>query len=170
MIRRGAARDQEYPHVLRRRAAAIKVTPAEVVQGVRGRLAKRAVHPRGEEAVDAGALVDFVEVHDRLTLPDDAAVSASNRWSVGGIQGALHEVARREQVLQPLLILDPDCLGPELVRQSHRRKVRAALPEHLRLRELRRLVLAEVEAEPLRPVPVEDFTGLGLGYLGGSIV
>ena len=60
--RRGAA-DLEDPDVVLRRAGAVGVAPADVVQRGFDRLAGRLLDAVGDPGVEAGALVDFVEVH-----------------------------------------------------------------------------------------------------------
>ena len=46
------------------RAAPVEVAPAQVVQRVLDRLAQGAVHAVGQQAVEARALVDLVEMRE----------------------------------------------------------------------------------------------------------
>ncbi len=66
MGRRGRAADQKDPDIIAHRARTVPVAPAEVVQRVFDRLAERLVDAVGQQRVEAGAFVDFVEVRHRL--------------------------------------------------------------------------------------------------------
>ena len=103
-----------------------------------------------QHRVEAGALVHLVEMRDRrgldgLRLP--SAPATSGRVAV--VQHPLDQVASRQQILQPLLILDADGLAAELLGHAHGSHVHPALVEHLRLGQVGRVVAAEVEGQPL---------------------
>src|SRR5439155_14194829 len=80
LARRDAAADLEDPDVFVRRPRRVAVAPAQVVQRVLDRLAERLVHPKRHQAVQARALVDLVEVRQRIAGVQLArAVGAAHR-------------------------------------------------------------------------------------------
>ena len=79
------------------------------------------VNAIGQQAVEAGAFVDFVEMRQRLAFVEHArAVAAGDRRPFGVVQRPFDQIAGRQQVLQPLLILDAD-----RVRSRNRRRCAA---------------------------------------------
>ena len=63
---------------------AVDVAPAQVVQRVLDRLAHALVDAVGHQAVEAGALVDFVEVRQRLALVDNSRAAVAAVAPAGG--------------------------------------------------------------------------------------
>ena len=119
---RRRAADQEHPDVVVRPIRSL--APAQVVQRVLDRLAERRVNAMRQQPVEARALVDFVEVRQRLAVEQHAlAVARSHRRAVAVVERALDQVAGRQQVLQPLLILNADRVAAEVIGEAHRRDV-----------------------------------------------
>jgi hypothetical protein len=83
MRRWSAAGNEEDPHVIRGRAALVPVAPAQVVQRVLDGLAECLVHAIGEETVEAGAFVDFIEMRQRLAGADYLAGGVLHGRTVG---------------------------------------------------------------------------------------
>ena len=67
--RRGAG-DLEHPDEAVFGPGPVDIAPAQIVQRVLRRLAEGAVHLVGQQAVNAGAFVDLVEMGDRLARTD----------------------------------------------------------------------------------------------------
>ena len=65
--RRGAG-NQEDPNVIVDAVAAVRLAPAEIVQGIFGRETKLAPEFVGEESVKTGAFVHFVEMRQRFAF------------------------------------------------------------------------------------------------------
>ena len=68
---------KKHPHVVVDRAGAIPIAPAQIVQRVFDRLAHRLVNAIGHQPVEPGALVDFVEVRQRLAFVQHALAVAA---------------------------------------------------------------------------------------------
>ena len=133
----GAAPEiSKHPDIVFHAAAAVGVAPANVVQRRLDRLAEAAVDAVGEQGVEAGAFVDLVEVHDRLSLADRLSVGASDRRPIVIVEHPLGEVGSRHQVLQALLILDADRLAAEGLGDPGGGDVHPALIQDLRHGEL----------------------------------
>ena len=124
----------------------------------------------GDQPVEAGALVDFVEVRQRLALVEHAAVAASrHRRPVDVVQQALHQVRCRRQVLQALLILDADGVAAEIVGDPHRRDVHLALLEDLIVGQVGLLVRAGDELHALaRPASRRTCLRFRVGHASAS--
>ena len=146
MRRRRAAADLEHPDVILRRAGLIPIAPAQIVQRVFRRLLERLVNALGEQAVESGALVHFVEVRERLAVEEHAlAVARFHRRTIGVVQRAFHEIAGGQQVLQSLLVLNADAVAAEVIGDAHGGDVHLALPENLRVGQIGGVVRAGVE-------------------------
>ena len=64
-------------------------------------LAELIVHAIGEEPIETGAFVDFVEVGERLALVEDAgAIAGGDGWAVRVVEHAFGEVAGGEEVVE----------------------------------------------------------------------
>ena len=68
MRRRRGAGDEEHPDVVIRALVLVVPAPAQIVQRVFRRKAEFAPELVGDEAIEAGAFVDFVEVRQRFAL------------------------------------------------------------------------------------------------------
>ena len=109
MRRRSGAADEEHPHVFAHRAGLIPVAPANVVQRGFHRLPRGPLHAIREQRIQPRAFIHFIEVHQRLAFEQNSpAVSASNGRTVGIVKRPFDQVACRQQILQPLLILNAD--------------------------------------------------------------
>ena len=163
-VRRGcASRDLEHPHPVVGRSRLVPVTPADVVERVLDRLAERRMDPLGEQAVEPRALVHLVEVHERLALEQHPRRAfGRDRRPLRIVEHPFHEIARREQVLEALLVLDPDRVAAVAVGDPQGGHVHPALEQHLLPRELGLLVAAEVEPHARLLQPAEHRPTLGL--------
>src|SRR5258708_2284624 len=97
----GGAADEEDPDVV-----AIKVSaPAEVVERIFGGEAELAPETIGDEAVETGAFVDFVEMEQGFAGEEDAlSIGAVDGWAVDVVEHAFDEVAGGCEVLEALLV------------------------------------------------------------------
>ena len=124
-----------------------------------------------EEAIEAGAFVDLVEVGQRLPLEDRLrGARGTDRRPLRIVEHPLDEVAGREEILEALLILDADEVAAEAFREAERGDVHPALREHLGAGQVGGLILPEVEGHPRRLEPPEDFAGLAVGDLRRLVV
>ena len=124
-----------------------------------------------EQAIEAGALVDLVEVGHRLPLEDRLrGALGTDRRPLGIGEHPFDEVAGREESLEALLILDADEIAAEALREPERGDVHPALREHLGPGQVGGLVLPEVEGHPRRLEPTEDLAGLAVGDLRRLVV
>ena len=166
-----AAGNLEDPDPLVGGARLIPVSPADVVQGVLGGLAEFLVHALRDQAVEARALVDFVEVHEWAALEEHAAgPGGGDGRAPRVVEHSLDEVARRQQVLEPLLVLDADAVAAEAVGDAQCRDIHPALQEHLLPCQVASLVAAEVEPHARLLEPAKDRSRLALGDLHGLVV
>ena len=153
---RRRARDLEDPHEPVHAALFDRRAPPHVVQ--RGRGIDPQIHPDAvrQKRVDAGALVDLVEVGHGEALEERLAVRAANGRAVRIVQQPLGQIRGDADVLEALLVLDPDRSAAEVVGHRHGRVVHLEALEDLPLRQLRGLVLAEPElhAALLQPLVV----------------
>ncbi len=123
--RRGGTRDLEDPDELVDAVVRDRCTPADVVQRVRGVDAEVGPDPVGDQRVDAGAFVDFVEMRHGAADEEDRAVGPGDRRAVGVVQQPFGEVGGDAEVLEPLLVLDADGAAAGLRCQLHRGVIHA---------------------------------------------
>ena len=109
----------------------------------------------GEQRVEAGAFVHFVEVRRGPgRRRDRPSVRAVDRRAVDVVQQPLGEVGGGREVLQALLILDADRVAAEFVGDSRRGDVHLALVEDLFQSELGLRILAKVERHAFLDEPI----------------
>ena len=65
-----------------------------------------------------------------------------HRGPVDVVQQAFDQIARRRQILQPLLVLNADRVAAELIRDPHGGDIHLALLQRLRLGQLGLLIFA----------------------------
>ncbi len=167
---RGAARDQKHPYIFVGRAAGVGGAPTQIVERVFDGLAEGGVDAIGEEAVEAGAFVDLVEVGEWLAGADNFTGGVFDGWAVAVVENTFDEVARGEEVFEALLVLDTDGLAAEFVGDAEGGDVGFTLPEHLRLGELGFVVGAEVKLHALLQEPLVNGLRFGVGDLRGAVV
>ena len=168
---RRAAADLEDPDVFLRRAGLVPIAPTQIVQRVFGRLLERFVDALGEQAVESGALVHFVEMRERLAIVEDALTVAGFHWrTLAIVQRAFHEIAGGQQVFQALLILNADAVTAEVIRDARGGDVGFALPENLRVGQVGGVVRAGVELHAPLFQPGADLAGFGVADLGALVV
>src|ERR1039458_10224334 len=115
---RHGAGNQEDPDIVIHAIGFVTIAPADVVQGVLRRKAQFAPQAIGHQAIQTGALIDFVEVRHRFTGKQHAAWSGGlDRWPVHIVQEAFCQVAGWSQVPQTLLVLNADSGAAEIVRE-----------------------------------------------------
>src|ERR1700730_13202182 len=101
------------------------------------RLAERFVNAIGDQRIEPRALVNFVEVGNRLAREELArTVAASHRGAFGVVKRSLDEVAGGHQVLESLLVLNSDSVAAEVIGQSHGGQVHLALLTNLVVSEI----------------------------------
>ena len=80
MCGRRAARDEEDPYVVVNAISPVVFAPAQVVQGVFGGLSQRFPDAIGDQAVEARAFIDFVEMRECLAFVEDLTIGACFDW------------------------------------------------------------------------------------------
>ena len=129
------------------------------------------LHAVGDPGIEPRALVDFVEVHERLAFVEHAlAVAAADRRPIGVVERAFDQVARRQQVLEALLILNADQVAAEVVGDSHRGDVHFALLENLLVGEIGLVLRAGVELHAAVFDPLADGAGFVVADLRRFVV
>ena len=142
---RDGAGDLEDPDEL----PVVFLAPADVVKRGRRVEAHRGPDAVGDQGVGGDPLVDLVEVRQGLPVPQHpAAVPAGDRRAVDVVEQALGQVARGDEVLKALLVLDPDCVEAEVVADAQGGYVHLALLPDLFLGQLGAVVGAEKEPHP----------------------
>ena len=132
-----------------------------------GRKAQLAPQPIGDQAVQAGAFVHFVEVRHRLAGEQHAAGLRAD--FTGGRSTLFSRPSTRSlagrKVLQALLVLDADGGAAELVGEPDGGDVHLALLQGLGFGQFGLLVAAPVEGHALLQQPVQDLAGFGVADL-----
>ena len=104
------------PHKIRHRAGFIRIAPANVVQRVLHGLSHRLLYAVGHQSIEAGTFVHFIEMRQRLPIVQHpASIPRAYRRPIGVVEHSLHQVGRRQQIFQPLLILNPDGVAAKVV-------------------------------------------------------
>ena len=102
------------------------------MERVLDRLSQRRVNPLREQTVETRALIHLVEVHEWPPLVEHAGRTLGrDRRSLRVVEHPLDEVARRQEILEPLLILNADQIAAVAIGEPHRGHVHPALEEHL---------------------------------------
>jgi len=163
---RGGSADKEDPDEL----VVVFFSPADVVEGVFGRLTECVVDAVSEEGVKAGAFVDFVEVGERLALVEDAgAIAGGDGWAVRVVEHAFGEVAGGEEVVEALLVLDADGVAAEVIGEAHGGDIHFALKVDLSVGELGLGIASGVKGHAFALEPVADGLRFGVGDLVGFV-
>ncbi len=102
--------------------AGVVAAPAEVVEGVVGRVAELFPELVGDEAVESGAFIDFVEMGEGLAFVEFAAVFGEGGRAIGAVEGAFDEVGCGGEVFEALLVLDADGGAAEFVGDADARR------------------------------------------------
>ena len=132
MGRRNGAGDLEHPDELLAAVHWKRFAVADVVQRGLGTETELGPDAIGDQSVQAGALVHFVEMRQRTAFVQHAAVAAGgNRRAVHIVEQAFRQVGGRRQVLQALLILDADHVAAEIVGDAQSGDVHLALIQNL---------------------------------------
>ena len=110
------AGDLEEPDEFVEAGAGEVLAPADVVQRGGGVEAERGPDAIGDEAIDAGALVDLVEVDERAAGKEfGLAGFGEDGWTFAVVEEAFDEVGGYGHVLETLLVLDADGVAAEVV-------------------------------------------------------
>ncbi len=124
MLRRRGARYLEHPHEL---PVVILAIP-QIMQRILRIQSHRRPHAIRDQSIDARALIHFIEMRQRTTRVQLLARHrAKHRRPIHVIQQPLGQIRSRADILQPLLVLDPDRIAPEVIRDPHRRNIHPAL-------------------------------------------
>ncbi len=108
---------------------------------------------------------------DRLAFEKHAAaIAAAHRGPCGIVEQALREITRRQQIFESLLVLNPDAITPEIVRQPRGRDIHFALQADLRAGEMLVMIGAGVEPHPARFHPAADAVGLPIAGLHRLVI
>jgi hypothetical protein len=164
---RGTA-DEEHPDVIAHGAGFIPIPPPQVVQGGFDGLTQSAVQSVGHEGIQSGAFVDFVEVGQRFAGEENAsAVARFYRGPVSIVEHALDEVTGRHEILESLLVLNPDAIATEVIGDPNGGDVHPALIQDLAFGQIRRLASTGVEPHPTPDHPIAGGAGFGIGNACG---
>ena len=117
----------------------------------------------GEESVDAGAFVNFVEVRQRLAGVELLTRGVEDRRAVDIVQQALDQVGSGGDVLEALLILDADGVAAEVIGDAQGGDVHLALLENLRIGQVGLFGGAGDEGHAALIEPGADFRRFGVG-------
>src|SRR4051812_32837975 len=129
------------------------------------------MHAIRDEAVEPGALVNFIEVDERFTFEQDAlSVARSHLGTIAVVQGALNQIAGGQQILQSLLILYANGIAAKVIGQPKRRHIHLALEAHLIAREISGLICPEVKLHAALLQSAEYLVGFGIAGLDGLVV
>ena len=135
-----------------------------------GRVSQRLPNAIGDQRIQAGALVHFVEVRQRVIFIQHAPVAArAHRRPIDIVQQAFRQIGSRRQVLQTLLILDADGVAAEVVGDAQGRDVHFALFQDLRLRQIGFGIAADAKLHALVAQPGAHrarFIGAGREHFG----
>jgi hypothetical protein len=136
------------------------LAPAEIVQRVFGREAELAPEFVGEEAIEAGAFVDFVEVRQSFAFEKDfSGPRVFDGRAIDVVEEAFDEVAGGREVLESLLILNADCAAAKFIREAHRGDIHFALIEKLIFGEVRFRIFPGVKGHSFFTQPGEGLGG-----------
>ena len=161
---RCGAGDEEHPDVgveglgeILAAGTRVVAAPPEIVKRVLGREAELAPEPVGDESVEAGALVHFVEVGKRLAGEEFLAGHlVINGGTLDVVEESLDEIGGGGEVLEALLVLDADRGASELLGDADGGDVHLALLEDLVLGEVVLLAGAELEGHAAVEEPLVD--------------
>ncbi len=118
------------------------------------------------ERIHAGALIDFIEVHERTVWVKLGACSlGEDRWAFRVVQQAFHPVRRRRHVLEALLVLNADRITTEVRGDANCGDIHPALIDHVVARQFGCRIDAEVEVHALVEQPLQD----GLRLVSGHV-
>ena len=125
-----------------------------------------AVHTRfGDEPVETGAFIHFIEMRKRAAGIQFAPLLIEDRRPLDIIEQPFHQIRRRRQVFQPLLILDSDGIASELVRNPHGGNVHLALFENLLVGQIGFFIRPGHELDATLVEPGANLLRLGIGNL-----
>ena len=125
---RRAARDEEDPYVVVNAISPVVFAPAQVVQGVFGWLFQRFPDAIGDQAVEARAFIDFVEMRECLAFVEDLTIGACcDRGAIYVVENAFDQIRCRAQVFEALLILNADGGATKVIGNAYGGDVHFAL-------------------------------------------
>ena len=170
MCRRRAARDEEDPYVVVNAISPVVFAPAQVVQGVFGGLPQRFPDAVGDQAVEASAFIDFVEMRECFAFVEDLSIGACcDRGAICIVENAFDQIRCRAQVFEALLILNADGGATKVIGYAYGGDVHFALHGDLVVGEFIRCIGAGDKGEALVFEPGADSTGFcicdGLHFL-----
>src|SRR3989338_373294 len=132
---RSGAGNEKHPHISIDSIAPVMFRPTQVMEGGFRRQTELPPQPISDKSVQAGTLIDFVEMRHRLPGKELRARSlVTNRRTFDVVEQTFDKVGGGTEVFQSLLILNADCRATESVGHTHRRHVHFALHEYLLLR------------------------------------
>ena len=160
VCRRRAARDEEDPYVVVNAIFPIVFTPAQVVQGVFGWLPQSSPDAVGEQAVEARAFIDFVEMRECFAFVEDLTVGARfDRRAICVVENAFDQIRCRAQVFEALLILNANGGATKIIGNAYGGNVHFALHSDLVVGEFVGGVCAGDKGEALALEPGANSTG-----------
>src|SRR5688572_8858093 len=161
-----SSRDQENPHIIIHAIASVMLAPAQVVEGILWRKSQFTPKLVGNESIQPGAFIDFVEMGQCLTGEQDASSSrAFHCRPIDVVQQSFNEVAGWGEIFQPLLILNADGRAAEFVSESYGGDIHFALLQGLVAGEFGGLVTSPGKLHAFPQKPVEDVLRLGIADL-----
>ena len=163
------AGDLENPDILVDRFAqavvpGVPTAPAQIVQGGFGRVAQLLPEPIRDQSIQAGTLIDFVEIgQGGPGIQRFARLFVLDGRPLDIVEQAFDQVRCRGEIFEALLILNPDGRAAELIGQAHGGDVHFALTQHLRLGQIGGFVGPKVEGLALVDQPLIGRPGVLFG-------
>ncbi len=112
------------------------------------------------QSIKTGAFIHLIEVNHSLAVTDDLPFRISHWRAILIVEQPFNKIGRWEQVSQTLLILNANCFAPKLLCQAHSSDIGLALTNHLRFRQLLRIVFAKMKGHPGIEQPLISLPGL----------
>src|SRR3569833_576419 len=124
------------------------LTPANVVKGCRRIEVHCGQHAIGDQRVETSTLVHFIEVRKRATREQLVSLLILDWRTICIVQQTLDQVRSGNTILQPLLVLNANCIAAETCSDAESGDIHFALLEDLSIGEvcLRMWAGDEVEA------------------------
>ena len=142
------------------------LAPAQIVERVFRRKTQLAPEAIGDEAIQPGAFIHFVEMRHGLAREQNAPGSrALHRRAIDVVEQAFGEIAGGGEVFKPLLILNANGRAAEFIGQADRGDVHLALLQKLVLGQFGGFLSAQLEFHPALAQPVIDRARLRIAHL-----
>jgi hypothetical protein len=92
MRRRRAAGNQKHPDVFAGCSTPVEVTPTQIMQRIFHRLTERAMDTKCDQAIEARALVNLIEMGQWLSGANHSASGVLHGRAIRIVQNAFHQI------------------------------------------------------------------------------